>query len=58
MSDSVVLQSSSLAEKRTATAAPRVGFGAKFAALLESLVSAQARRFENIDPLMFRYPPF
>ncbi len=57
MSESVVLQSSGVLEKRTATPAPRLGFGAKFAAFLESLVAAQAKRFENVDPLMLRFPP-
>ena len=57
MSESLVLQASPRANERTATPAPRVGFRAKFAAFLESLVAAQARRFENVDPLMFRYPP-
>jgi hypothetical protein len=55
MSQSMALQASPVANKQTAT--PRVGFRAKFAAFLESLVAAQARRFENVDPLMFRYPP-
>ena len=53
MSESLVLKPSSV----PGNTASRMGFGTRFKAFLTSLVAAQARRFENIDPLMFRYPP-
>jgi hypothetical protein len=57
MSESLALQASTLADEHTAKPAPRAGLRAKFAAFLEALVAAQARRFEDVDPSMFRYPP-
>jgi len=58
MSDSLALQSSPLPNQ--AKAKPTLGarFTAVFVAALESLVSAQRKRFDGSDPVFYRYPPF
>ena len=56
MSNTLALDPSPAAE--TAAARPaRRGFAAVFMAALESLVAAQSRRFENTEPLSYRFPP-
>jgi hypothetical protein len=54
MSESLALDPS---DERTTQPAPGFRFGAWFKAVLESLVSANARRFEDTDPLAYRFPP-
>jgi hypothetical protein len=41
----------------SAKPAPSAGFIAKFKAVMESLVAAQAKRFEGTEPLSYRFPP-
>jgi protein MAK16 len=57
MSNSLVLDPSPLPTEATKPSAPRLGFGAMFKAALTSLVAAQAQRFDNVEPLLYRLPP-
>jgi len=57
MSECLALDPSPLPDEATTKPAPRMGFGAMFKAVLESLVTAQTRRFEDTGPLLYRYPP-
>ncbi len=57
MSDSLALQASHLTAESGAMPATRTGVMAVLKALLESLVSAQTRSFENTGPLRYRIPP-
>jgi hypothetical protein len=57
MSDVLALEPSPLLNERAVRLAPRLRFGAMFKALLESLVSAQTRPFDETGPVMYRYPP-
>ena len=57
MSECLALDPSPLPDEVATKSAPRVGVGATFKALLESLVAAQTRRFEDTGPLMYRFPP-
>lgn len=57
MSECLALEPSTTADERTSNPAPRRGFAALFKAALESLVTAQTRRFEDTEPLLYRFPP-
>ena len=57
MSDSLALQASSVPDGQITKPAARRGFGAAFKAVLESLVAAESRRFEDTQPLLYRFPP-
>lgn len=55
MSDSLALDVSPLREDKASK--PTTGLAAMFKAAMESLVAAQRPRFENTDPLLYRFPP-
>jgi|HubBroStandDraft_2_1064218.scaffolds.fasta_scaffold2699757_1 hypothetical protein len=55
MSDSMVIEPTRRTDESTGKS--RGHIGAWFTSLLESLVSAQRQRFEDSDPLLYRYPP-
>jgi hypothetical protein len=57
MSDSLALQASSVTDEQITKPAARPGFGSMLKAVLESLVAAQTRQFENTQPLLYRFPP-
>ena len=57
MSDCLALEPSPLPNEPAVKPAAHLGFGAMFKAVLESLVTAQTRRFEDTGPLMYRFPP-
>jgi hypothetical protein len=57
MSQSLALEASPPAGEPTVTAKSRGGLGAWFSRVLESLVSAQRKRFEGTEPLLYRFPP-
>jgi hypothetical protein len=57
MSQSFALDPSPLPGEHTVTAKSRAGLGAWFGRVLASLVAAQRQRFEDTDPLLYRFPP-
>jgi hypothetical protein len=57
MSDSLALDPSPLPNERTTTPARRFSLATMFKAAMESLVTSQSRRFEDSEPLFYRYPP-
>jgi hypothetical protein len=57
MSESLALEAARLADNAVTESKTGTRFGTWFKAVLESLVSTQGRRFENVDPLAYRYPP-
>jgi hypothetical protein len=54
MSDSLALGSSTGQAKKPAH---RFSLGAMFRNVMNSLVAAHGRQFENSEPLFYRYPP-
>ena len=57
MSNSLTLGPSPHPNAEQANVRPRRGIGAMFMAALEALVKAQRGRFEDGDPLLYRFPP-
>jgi hypothetical protein len=57
MSQSFALDPSPLPREQTVPPKSHAGLGAWFGRVLESLVAAQRRRFEDTDPLLYRFPP-
>jgi hypothetical protein len=57
MSDSLALDPSPLPTERTTKPAHRFSLGAMFHNVMESLVAAHGRQFENSEPTFYRYPP-
>ena len=45
------------ATDRLAGRAPRIGFVARFQALVESMVAASSRQFEGAESTFYRLPP-
>jgi hypothetical protein len=57
MSDILALDPTSRTTERTTTPTHRFSLGAAFRNVMESLVAAHARQFENSEPTFYRYPP-
>jgi hypothetical protein len=58
MSDSLALSSTPLPHQAKAKLTLGARFTAALAGFMESLVSAQRKRFEDSDPMLYKYPPF
>lgn len=57
MSNSLTVDPSPRLNAEKANVQPRRGIIAMFKAALEALVNAQRGRFEDSDPLLYRFPP-
>ena len=57
MSDSLALAPSPLPTEHRTKPAHRFSLGAMFRNVMESLVAAHGRQFENSEPMFYRYPP-
>jgi hypothetical protein len=57
MSDVLALEPSPLPDVEAVKQERKTGFGAMFKAVLESLVAAQRSRFNDSEPLLYRFPP-
>jgi hypothetical protein len=58
MSDSLALKSSSMPTQAKATPGLRARFTAALSAVLESLVVANSKRFDDNNQAFYRFPPF
>ena len=57
MSDSLAFDPSPLPNQRTTKPTHRFSLSAIFHNVMESLVAAHGRQFENSAPTFYRYPP-